>query len=192
MKKGISFKEAKDLKIVATHNSASLAEMTKIMLKESNNLFANNIFKIIGTKNFSNQGSFFSASKEIYSFLKDKTNISPENSRIVDGSGASRYNLLAADQLVGLMTLASSNQIFMDALPIAGEDGTLENRYNNALNYKVIAKTGSLGNVLCLSGYINKDIVFAIMINGFLLSKSEAIILEEQILSFLLKKLHKT
>lgn len=189
--KGVSFKEVKDpedLKSVTIHNSPSLAEMIKIMLKDSNNLFANNIFKIIGTKNSSNRGSYSAASEKIYSILKDKINLSPDNSRIVDGSGASRYNLLAADQLVELMILASSNKIFRDALPIAREDGTLKDRHhNNVLNHNIVAKTGSLGNVLSLSGYINKNIVFAIMINGFVLPRAEAVRLEEQILSFLLE-----
>jgi D-alanyl-D-alanine carboxypeptidase len=61
---------------------------------------------------------------------------------------------------------------FMNALSIAGKDGTLKNRMvGTQAEGNVFAKTGTLNGVSALSGYcIDKDnevLIFFIVMNGF-------------------------
>lgn len=89
--------------------------------------------------------------------------------RRADGCGLSRYNLISARQLtVVLLARPELRELF----PTGGE-GTLSKRFlqGPALG-QVRAKTGTLGNVSALAGYLfpgtPRECVFAIMINGHL------------------------
>ena len=95
--------------------------------------------------------------------------------RIVDGSGLSRYNLLTPEYLARLLLdlyRTYPKERLMSLFPAGGVNGTLANWYGNAPNKPcVYAKTGSIGGVYCLSGYLftknNKTLVFSLMYNHF-------------------------
>jgi len=60
---------------------------------------------------------------------------------------------------------------FVNSLPIAGVDGTLEKRFRRSkVEGRVFAKTGYLNNVRALSGYVfaksGEVLVFSILSNG--------------------------
>src|SRR5207245_1739796 len=107
---------------------------------------------------------------------------------LVDGSGMSRYNLVSPHHLVSLLrwvfdysaTEKSATENKKDSLyttllknlPVAGIDGTLKYRMKDKLvRTRVRAKTGYLGGIITVSGYIatpDHDVLaFAVMINGF-------------------------
>jgi D-alanyl-D-alanine carboxypeptidase/D-alanyl-D-alanine-endopeptidase (penicillin-binding protein 4) len=94
---------------------------------------------------------------------------------LVDGSGLARQDLVSAESTVELLTYMSRHryaQVFRDALPVAGVDGTLRNRFKNtpAAN-NLRAKTGTLANVSSLSGYLTtaagERLVFSMMVNHY-------------------------
>lgn len=97
--------------------------------------------------------------------------------RIVDGSGVSRYNLVSVDMITSLLKYIYYDEpvIYKEiysSLPIAGIDGTLKQRMNGTpAENNVRAKTGTLGGVTTLSGYLTSkeghDIVFSIMIENY-------------------------
>ncbi|HEX8246088.1 MAG TPA: D-alanyl-D-alanine carboxypeptidase/D-alanyl-D-alanine-endopeptidase [Longimicrobium sp.] len=99
-----------------------------------------------------------------------------------DGSGLSRYNLVAPWFLIGLlehMRRSPNFQVFYDALPIAGVDGTLRNRMKNTpLQGNVHAKTGTVSNVRSLSGYMTtaagEPMVFSIIVNHHTVTSRDA------------------
>ena len=95
---------------------------------------------------------------------------------IADGSGLSRRNLVTPETLVRIldaMRRGPSFQAFYDAFPVAGVDGTLRGRMRGtAAEGNVRGKTGTLGGVRSLSGYVTtadgQQLLFSIMANNYL------------------------
>ncbi len=99
-----------------------------------------------------------------------------------DGSGLSRYNLVAPEFLAALLQRESRSPhsaVFYDALPVAGRDGTLRARMRGTpAEGTVHAKTGTLSGVRSLSGYFTtaagERMVFSMMVNHHTLSARDA------------------
>src|SRR4029079_11911797 len=74
-----------------------------------------------------------------------------------DRSGVSRYDYISPQTVVRIldaMRKSSSFNVFYDALPIAGVDGTIRNRMKGTpAENNVRAKTGSVAQSRPLSGY---------------------------------------
>ena len=93
--------------------------------------------------------------------------------RIADGSGLSLDDRLTARALVVAArrspgTTPSCGPPFWRALPVAGENGTLEHRMERAPARGVVrAKTGTTNRASALSGYVGDRYAFAILQNGF-------------------------
>lgn len=179
--------------ILAKHISKNLSLIIDIMLKDSDNLIANNIAKTIAFYYFKSQGNFTNATKAIDKILSAKTNIKFSELRIFDGSGESRYNLIAADQLVDLCISAYNNKYiwnyFYKSLPIISVDGTLKHKFKEKPEFhgRIRAKTGHMGGVSTLAGFIDNKYAFAIMINGSADSKDHLLKLEDTLLSIILE-----
>ena len=97
--------------------------------------------------------------------------------QIADGSGLSLYNYLTPRLLVALLRHAHSNagiyRELLQALPVAGRDGTLRRRMTSGSAHgNVRAKTGTLEGVITLAGYCTAAnghlLCFAIMNQGIL------------------------
>jgi D-alanyl-D-alanine carboxypeptidase/D-alanyl-D-alanine-endopeptidase (penicillin-binding protein 4) len=95
--------------------------------------------------------------------------------RIVDGSGLSRLDRLTANALAGILRAAwndsDARASFVAALPIAGVNGTLEDRLRKPpARGRVLAKTGTTSEASALSGYVGTRFVFTVLQNGHPLS----------------------
>jgi D-alanyl-D-alanine carboxypeptidase/D-alanyl-D-alanine-endopeptidase (penicillin-binding protein 4) len=100
--------------------------------------------------------------------------------RWVDGSGLSRYNLFTPQSMVHVLQLMYERipkQRLLGLFPAGGVSGTLENWYTRNPEPYVYAKTGSLGNNHCISGYLltksGKTLIFSFMNNHFRIPSSE-------------------
>ncbi len=94
---------------------------------------------------------------------------------LTDGSGLSRNDMVTAEATNQLLTYMHRHRyaaVFRDALPIAGVDGTLRNRFKGTpAENNLRAKTGTLSSASSLSGYVRdaagEDLAFSIMVNNF-------------------------
>lgn len=165
------------LKPIFENQSETLSNLMKYMLKESDNLYAGSLFKKIGQVSSGQLGSWRTGEIGIKSTISNLTQIKANSWKDVDGSGLSRYNLVTPRQILSLLTHvyndSTIHDVFIQALPISGIDGTLKDRMTSPqLIGRVFAKTGTMTGVSALSGYIQtkskKTLVFVILINNFL------------------------
>jgi serine-type D-Ala-D-Ala carboxypeptidase/endopeptidase (penicillin-binding protein 4) len=178
-----------DAKLIASIRSKNLSQLITRMLQESDNLYANSLYKQLAYS-VTGEGSYKQGSFAMKKILSQHTNLDLGQLEIVDGVGA-RYNLTTAEQLVVLLTDLYNDKgiqpIFLNALPQAGISGSLKDRMKKtSLEKKVFAKTGTMHDISSLSGYLintnSKTLIFSIIINGINTPISKAKSLEEQIL----------
>src|SRR5206468_4839774 len=102
--------------------------------------------------------------------------VAAEGMILRDGSGLSRYDYVTPETLVTILAHIAADarlrEPFMASLPIAGRDGTLNNRMKGTAAEGVVrAKTGSMSNVRALSGYASttagEPLAFSIIANNF-------------------------
>ncbi len=104
----------------------------------------------------------------------------PQQPRWVDGSGLSRYNLFTPQSLVHVLEKLYTeipHERLYKIFPPGGVSGTLENWYSGRDKPYIYAKSGSLGNNYCLSGYLltksGKTLIFSFMNNHYRQPTSE-------------------
>jgi len=163
-----------------------MSSALKEILKNSNNLVAETVFKLAGATYMESSGS----AQNSYAMLKDyleKLELNTDDIKIVDGSGVSKNNLMTSDFMTSFLVKLYNNEDFQTIgqyLPIPGE-GTLKNRM---LYFKdnLKAKTGTLADTSAITGFITtragKVYVFDIMIQDAKTSESDKKNIEEQIL----------
>ena len=91
-----------------------------------------------------------------------------------NGSGLYDSNRFSAEQMVTILRAASRDfrisAEFLASLAVAGTDGTIAHRMGGTLAERYVrAKTGTLANVSCLSGFAGSPghmpLVFSILVN---------------------------
>ena len=166
--------------ILTSYQSPLLGELLTKMLKRSDNLIADSIFKTIGGHYYQQPGNFRNGAKAMREILK-KHNVNLENAYIADGSGLSRHNLMSAELFISVLQFVYQQDRklkLLDSLAVSGVDGTL--KYHRGVNDeilkgKIIAKTGSLKGVANLVGVVKSDLgdrFFVLMINGYNLTNN--------------------
>jgi len=146
--------------VLAQTQSAPLSDLLKIMLKKSDNMIADTVFRTIAHERFGVPGTWRAGSDAVRQILRQKANIDLGNSIQVDGSGLSRHDLVSpATMMQVLQYIAQNDQQLniIQMLPLAGYDGTLRYRgglHEAGVDGKVSAKTGSLQGVYNLAGFI--------------------------------------
>jgi D-alanyl-D-alanine carboxypeptidase/D-alanyl-D-alanine-endopeptidase (penicillin-binding protein 4) len=159
--------------LIAEHRSASLSKLLKHMLKKSDNLYANVLFKTIGADYNDGLANWINGSAALLDIL-NTLNMDTENLMIVDGAGLSRYNRLTPTLLMQILDYnyqhPTVGQAFYHALSIAGKDGTLKKFQLQQANTVFHAKTGNMVSVMSLAGYLTmangQHLAVVIMING--------------------------
>lgn len=161
----------------------SIKDTSVPILKQSNNLVAETVFKVAGGKFVNNTGSLANSQKMLENYF-DKLGLNAQNIKITDGSGVSKNNLMTTDFMTEFLVKRYDDKDFVESLATSGE-GTLSNRM---LYFKdnLRAKTGTLSDVSAIAGYITtrrgNTYAFDIMINDAKSKSQEKKSLEEYIL----------
>jgi serine-type D-Ala-D-Ala carboxypeptidase/endopeptidase (penicillin-binding protein 4) len=160
--------------------SPPLREILPEVLKPSQNLYTDLLLAHVGTVDRAQQPLRTEQTTEEFgiealnSFLS-RVGIPPGQTQFNEGSGLSRNNLTTPAATVALLEFMSRHKcadLYLNALPIAGVDGTLRRRMRGTpAAGNVRAKTGTLGWANSLSGYVTtaagEHLVFSIMLNRF-------------------------
>ena len=176
---------------IATWRSEPMGRIVEAVNKESINLYADVLLKAIGTLTGSPaasddapMGSHERGADVAKRRAWGPMGVDTAHVNIVDGSGLSRMDLITANSTVALLRAmnrhrdAAVRRAFYESLPIGGVDGTLRNRYRDAAGAQarsnVHAKTGSLGGVSSLSGYVStrggRRLAFSLLCNNYTVS----------------------
>jgi len=153
--------------------SKPLREILPAFLKPSQNQIGEVLLRTIGLER-GGAGTADSGRKVVERQLA-AWGVPPSTYVIRDGSGLSRYDYLAPEALVHILDVMRRSpnfQLFYDALPIAGIDGTIKTRMRGTpAENNVHAKTGSVANARSLSGYVRtaggRTLIFSMLANNW-------------------------
>lgn len=150
-------------------------------LKPSQNLYTELILRALG-KTYPPESALNTrpltseeAGLEVVKRFLIEAGVRPDNLSLTDGSGLSRNDMVTVDATIQLLQYMGRHKhaaAFREALPIAGIDGTLRNRFRGTVAANnVRAKTGTLSSAASLSGYLKttagEDLVFSIIVNNY-------------------------
>ena len=161
----------KGWQLLAVHETP-IAQVMNRANKDSKNLYAECLCKRLGAEVSGEPGSWKNGGEAVAAFLK-KIGVPQTRFQLDAGSGLSKENLVTAGALSRVLChdyFSPDAKVFLDSLAVAGSDGTLKTRFaGSSLRGRVLAKTGTVHGVSCLSGYLNarngKCYVFSILIN---------------------------
>jgi D-alanyl-D-alanine carboxypeptidase/D-alanyl-D-alanine-endopeptidase (penicillin-binding protein 4) len=149
--------------------SATLANVATVMDRDSDNFRAEMLLKELGAE--IGDGGTTAEGAAIVRRELAAADIPLTGVVIADGSGLSLLDRTTASSLESLLVTAWNDRAlrvpFWKALPLAGENGTLEDRMDKPpARGAVRAKTGTTDEASALSGYVGDRYVFAVLQNG--------------------------
>ena len=163
-------------RVLVSTESPPLKEIATVLMKVSQNLYAETFMKAIGTA----RGGLGTASggRTTIRGILSEWGVANDSYVISDGSGLSRYNYLSPEMITTVLERMFKDdrhrESFVATLPIAGRDGTIATRMRRTrAEGNAVAKTGSIANARSLSGFVrtrdNEMLVFSILANDFVI-----------------------
>lgn len=158
---------------LGSYESAPLASVLRFMDRQSDNFTAEMLLKQLGATELDRGTSAAGATVVMRELAQ--AGVPMGGVRIVDGSGLSQLDRLTADALASMLRIAwadtATRQVLVAALPVAGVNGTLEDRMRTGpARGHVVAKTGTTAEASALSGFVRTRYAFAVLQNGHPLS----------------------
>jgi D-alanyl-D-alanine carboxypeptidase/D-alanyl-D-alanine-endopeptidase (penicillin-binding protein 4) len=157
---------------LAEHVSIPLGDSVKLVNKISQNLHAEMLLRTAARQN-----GLWATPDDLAKFPADfyaAVGIAPGDVVQVDGSGLSRHDLVTPRAIVTLLKYTQGQPWFAAyyaSLPVAGVDGTLEDRMKTTIAAgKIHAKTGSVEHVRTRSGFAEtpagRRLIFSFLSNN--------------------------
>jgi serine-type D-Ala-D-Ala carboxypeptidase/endopeptidase (penicillin-binding protein 4) len=158
--------------VLAERLSSPLAESVRLTNKTSQNLHAEIFLRMAGLSKLG-LASTAAGLKAERDFLRT-AGVPDGEVALTDGSGLARDNLVTPRAMAALLRYAAEQPWgaeFRSSLPVAGVDGTLENRMRNtAASGLIQAKTGTIEHSCGLVGYATttrgESLIFAIYVGN--------------------------
>ena len=154
------------------HYSEPLSEIIKETNINSNNLYAESLFRYLGTRS-ALPGTIHNSQELLRDFWR-RRGVRVQNAIIKDGCGLAPQDAVSAKALVQLLIVMSQSEnkdAWMASLPVSGRTGTLTSLCpGTPLEGRIHAKSGTIAGTKNFAGYIdapNGDTwVFAVLINS--------------------------
>ena len=159
--------------------SLPMSDIAREVMKPSQNLYTDLLLAHVGEQHRTpdaspNETSEDLGIRELNKFLTE-AGVKKDDVLFEEGSGLSRNNLTTPNATIALLQFMSHHkcaEAYLNALPIAGVDGTLRNRMKGtAAANNVRAKTGTLRWANSLSGHVTtaagERLLFSIMLNRY-------------------------
>jgi len=159
--------------------SLPLRDVLPRMQKPSQNQIAELLFRTNGLQ-VSGDGSADSA-RAVGARTLASFGVAPDDIAYRDGSGLSRHDYLtprAVVQVLDAMRRSPWFEVYRNALPLAGVDGTIANRMKGtAAAGNAQAKTGTVDKARALSGYVTTAdghlVLFSLLCNNYTVANRE-------------------
>lgn len=146
-----------DAQAIAWHDSESLANVIRMVNKQSNNVMARMLLLGVGLKMNGPGITSHAAASAALALLRNET-VDTRGWVIENGAGLSRTARLTASGLAGMLDLAWRSPLmaeFVSSLAISGVDGTVRRRLRNSdARGMAHLKTGTLRDARALAGYV--------------------------------------
>ncbi len=160
-----------ETQILWEHRSKALPELIKHMLTVSDNHFAEQLMRTVGSTSGDTADDRNGVAAERH--VLQAQGIPTPGLRLFDGSGLAHADRIAATTLARILAYfdgdPNGNTIY-PLLPRGGRDGTLKMYHFTSAAGRVRAKSGHLDDAASLAGYVDTRkhgrVVFVFMING--------------------------
>ena len=158
---------------VTAWSSAPVAQLVMTMNGESNNHFAELLFRN-AARSLGGVGTADIANESLQQFMTYRVGAAEASVFAADGSGLSTLDRVTARSMAQLLAYAGSaswGEVFKTSLPIAGRTETLSSRMRRTpAQGNLRGKTGTTDDVNSLGGYVTaangEELVFAFIYNG--------------------------
>lgn len=162
------------LRPLAKHYSRPLSEILRRMNKRSDNFIAEQVLRVLGAASLKPPGTWPKGLAAVSTYLSG-VGLKPGSYVMKNGSGLYEASSFTPSQVVSVLRAARADfrigPDYVASLSIAGVDGTMDYRCKKGLARRhVRAKTGTLADVVALSGYAGastgrEPLAFAIFFN---------------------------
>jgi D-alanyl-D-alanine carboxypeptidase/D-alanyl-D-alanine-endopeptidase (penicillin-binding protein 4) len=149
---------AEERRELAVRRSRALADLLGELGKQSDNFYAEMLLKVLDARVHNRPGTSAGGAELAAAWLKE-IGAADAGTRIGNGSGLFDSNRLTPRSLARTLSSVwrdpALSQDYANQLAVGGVDGTLKNRFTElAAERAVLAKTGTLRDVVALSGYV--------------------------------------
>ncbi|MEM1418971.1 MAG: D-alanyl-D-alanine carboxypeptidase/D-alanyl-D-alanine-endopeptidase, partial [Myxococcota bacterium] len=162
------------LPLLASRDSATVARLLHRVGKWSDNFVAEMLLKVLGAER-RRPGSSARGVEVLQGVLED-AGVPAGAATLVNGSGLFEGNRIAARHLVALLRHVYQQPAvrseYLAHLAVGGSEGTLRRRLRDLPAPRIVrAKTGTLNDVIALSGYVlgpeaGSGYAFSVLVNG--------------------------
>ena len=160
---------------LVVHRSKPLAELLGELGKQSDNFYAETLLKVLDARVNARPGTSAGGAELAAAWMKE-IGAADAGTRITNGSGLFDSNRASPRSLARLLATVFRDPAlspdFTTQLAVGGVDGTLKTRFATlAPTRSVLAKTGTLRDVIALSGYVfgadrARPVAFSMIVSG--------------------------
>ena len=170
------------------YRSEPLSEIIKETNVNSNNLYAEQLFRYLASR--ITLPCTIQNSVIVMQNCWRNRGVNLQNSFIMDGCGLAPQDAISAGtlvQILSFMNKSKNKDAFVESLPVAGETGTLRGFLRNTpLQGNVCAKSGTTSRIKSYAGYMTsakgEPIAFAVIVNNAACKSRQVQTMIEQLL----------